>query len=120
MSPTEQDSLHHAINKIVEQRAQMALENNDPINLPDWLDVMVQSMADLILYAAPPEEHGRMLSYAVKSPARDCVCGKQKRRPQMKKVVDIDVPIEGPEFPPGAPEALARGCTCSPGNNKTA
>jgi len=26
---------------------------------------MVQSMADLILYAAPPEEHGRMLSYAV-------------------------------------------------------
>ena len=65
MAPTEEDSLHGAINKIVEQRAQTALENADPINLPDWLDQMVQSMADLILYAAPPEEHGRMLSYAV-------------------------------------------------------
>jgi len=36
----------------------------------------------------------------------------------MKKIVDIDVPIEGPEFPPGAPEALAPGCTCDPGKNK--
>jgi hypothetical protein len=65
MAPTEQNSLHRAINKLVEQRAQKALDNDDPINLPDWLDQMVQSMADLILYAAPPEEHGRMLSYAV-------------------------------------------------------
>jgi len=35
----------------------------------------------------------------------------------MKKSVDIDVPIDGPEFPPGAPEALARGCTCDQGKN---
>ena len=36
----------------------------------------------------------------------------------MKKIVDIDVPIDGPEFPPGAREALARVCTCDPGKNK--
>ena len=65
MAHTEKDCLHCAINKIVEERANKALDAETVINLPDWLDQMVQSMADLILYAAPPEEHGRMLAYAI-------------------------------------------------------
>jgi hypothetical protein len=36
----------------------------------------------------------------------------------MKKIVDFDVPLAGPELPPGAPEVLARGCRCDPVKNK--
>jgi hypothetical protein len=65
MPHTHKDCLHCAINKIVEERANKALETDEVINLPEWLDDMVLSVADLILYAAPPEEHKNMLAYAV-------------------------------------------------------
>ena len=44
--------------------------------------------------------------------------GDLNRAVKLSKTVDIDLPIDGPEVPPGAPEALARGCTCYPGKNK--
>jgi hypothetical protein len=59
------DCLHCAINSIVEERAQKMLDANGIINLPEWLDDMILSVADLILYAVPPEQHQNMLAHAV-------------------------------------------------------
>jgi hypothetical protein len=61
----EADCLHCAINRVVEERAHAVLDANEIINLPEWLDAMVLSVADLILYAAPPEQHQNMLAHAV-------------------------------------------------------
>jgi hypothetical protein len=48
MAHTEKDCLHCAINKIIEERAKRALDADTVINLPDWLDDMMFSVADLI------------------------------------------------------------------------
>jgi hypothetical protein len=65
MSHTVKDCLHCAINKIVERRAQEAFDTGAVINLPEWIEQMVESIADLILVAAPAEEHRNMLVHAV-------------------------------------------------------
>jgi hypothetical protein len=65
MPHTEADCLHCAMNRIVEERAEKVLDANAIISLPEWLDDMVLSVADLILYAAPPEQHQHMLAHAV-------------------------------------------------------
>ena len=67
MAHTEKNCLHCAINRIIEERAKRALDEDTVINLPDWLDNMMLSVADLILCAAPPEERRNMLAYAIAS-----------------------------------------------------
>jgi hypothetical protein len=65
MAHTKEDCLHCAVNKIIEQRAKRALDADAVINLPDWIDDMMLSVAELILYGAPPEERKNMLAHAI-------------------------------------------------------
>jgi hypothetical protein len=61
MADCESDCLHCAINKLVQERAAKCLKSGEVINLPAWAEAMAQSLADLIVVAAPSEERTRML-----------------------------------------------------------
>jgi hypothetical protein len=56
--------LHCAINKLVEQRLEHA-EKGQKIDLTDMAAKMAESLADLIVQAAPTEEQGKLLAYTI-------------------------------------------------------
>ena len=54
--------LCEAINDLVEQRLHDAFETGHTINVPDLALEITESLADLIVCGAPPEEAGRSLA----------------------------------------------------------
>jgi hypothetical protein len=64
MAHTETECLHCAINKLVEQRLEHA-EKGQKIDVTDMASNMAESLADLIVQAAPPEEQGKLLAYTI-------------------------------------------------------
>jgi hypothetical protein len=65
MADCKESCLHCAINDLVIERVKKCVDAGGRINLPDWAEDMAQSLADLILVAAPPEEHDRLLAHTV-------------------------------------------------------
>jgi len=63
MGDCESDCLHCAINKLVQERAEKCLKSGEVINLPAWAEAIAQSLADLIVVAAPSEERTRLLAH---------------------------------------------------------
>jgi hypothetical protein len=58
-------TLCEAINDLVEQCLQRAIETGEMINVPDLASEITESLADLIVTGAPPEEQPRLLDYVV-------------------------------------------------------
>jgi heptaprenylglyceryl phosphate synthase len=58
-------TLCEAINKLVEQRLRRALETGETINVPDLASEITESLADLIVTGAPPEEQPRLVDHVV-------------------------------------------------------
>ena len=52
-------NLCDAINDLVEQRLRDALETGHAVNVPDLASQMTESLADLIVCSAPPDEQLR-------------------------------------------------------------
>jgi dihydrofolate reductase len=61
----EMPNLCEAINDLVEERLRDALETGQIINVPDLASQMTESIADLIVCSAPPEEQPRMIAHVV-------------------------------------------------------
>jgi hypothetical protein len=53
-------NLYEAINNLVDQRLRDAFETGQIVNVPDLASEMAESLADLIVCSAPPEEQTRM------------------------------------------------------------
>jgi hypothetical protein len=64
MAHTEAECLHCAINKLVEQRLESA-GKGQKIDVTDMASNMAESLADLIVQAAPPEQQGKLLAYTI-------------------------------------------------------
>jgi hypothetical protein len=64
MAHTEGECLHCAINKLVEQRLESA-GKGQKIDVTDMASSIAESLADLIVQAAPPEEQGKLLAYTI-------------------------------------------------------
>jgi hypothetical protein len=58
-------TLCEAINKLVEQRLRRALETGETINVPDLASEITESLADLIVTGALPEEQPRLIDHVV-------------------------------------------------------
>jgi cytochrome P450 len=58
-------ALHEAINNLIEQRLRRALETGETVNVPDLAAEMTESLADLVVCGAPPEEQPRLIAYIV-------------------------------------------------------
>jgi hypothetical protein len=64
MAHTEAECLHCAINKLVEQRCEPA-QRGQKIDVTDIAAKIAESLADLIVQAAPPEEQGKLLAFTI-------------------------------------------------------
>jgi hypothetical protein len=71
------DNLYTAINNVVEQRLAEALATDMTINLPDWVNDVVNSLADMIALAEPGEQEDGIVDFAIER-LRELV--PQKRR----------------------------------------
>jgi heptaprenylglyceryl phosphate synthase len=58
-------TLCEAINDLVEQCLRRALETGETINAPDLASEITESLADLIVTGAPPEEQPRLIDHVV-------------------------------------------------------
>jgi cytochrome P450 len=56
-------NLCEAINKLVEEHLRRALKTGEIINVPDLASEMTESVADLIVCSAPPEEQPRLVDH---------------------------------------------------------
>src|SRR4051794_21690052 len=54
-----------AINGLVEERLRDAFETGHTINVPHLASEMTESLADLIVCGAPPEEQPRLIAHVV-------------------------------------------------------
>ena len=61
MPHTEANWLHCAIKKLIEQRCEPA-ERAQKIDVTDIAAKIAESLADLIVQAAPPEKQGNLLA----------------------------------------------------------
>ena len=57
--------LCEAINDLVEQRLREEFETGQIVNVPDLASEMTESLADLIVCSAPPEEQVRLIAHVV-------------------------------------------------------
>ena len=57
--------LCEAINNVVEKRLPRALKTGETINVPDLASEITESLADLIVCSAPPEEQPRLIAHVV-------------------------------------------------------
>jgi len=79
-------ALHDDINDLVEQRPRRALEAGETVNVPDLASEIVESLADLIVCSAPPEEVPRLIAHIVGElgrfikEKREAGCGRAARR----------------------------------------
>ena len=64
MPHTEASCLHCAINKLTEQRCEPA-ERAQKIDITDTATKIAESLADLIVQAAPPEKQRKLLAYTI-------------------------------------------------------
>lgn len=64
MAHTEAACLHCAINKLVEQRCEPA-GSGQKIDVTDIAAKIAESLADLIVQAAAPEEQGKLLAFTI-------------------------------------------------------
>jgi hypothetical protein len=55
------DCLHCAINDLVLEHAR----KDDPVDVTDIASRMAESIADLLLFAAPPEEQPRLMAHTL-------------------------------------------------------
>jgi hypothetical protein len=53
------------INSLVEKRLRQALKTREIINVPDLASEITESIADLIVCSAPPEEQPRLIDHVV-------------------------------------------------------
>jgi hypothetical protein len=58
-------NLYEAINNLVEQRLRDAFETGQIVNVPDLASQMTESLADLIVCSAPPEEQLRLIAHVM-------------------------------------------------------
>jgi cytochrome P450 len=58
-------SLREAINDLVEQRLQEATETGKFVDVPDLASEMAESLADLIVCSARPEEQPRLVTHVL-------------------------------------------------------
>jgi chemotaxis methyl-accepting protein methylase len=58
-------SLSEAINDLVERRLRRALETGEMINVPDLASEITDSLADLIVTSALPDEQPRLIDHVV-------------------------------------------------------
>lgn len=58
------NTLRDDINEVVAKRLQKAWANNEMVNVPDWVDELVQSLADVILQQ-DKAEHTRLVAHAM-------------------------------------------------------
>jgi hypothetical protein len=58
------ECLHCAINKLVEQRCEPA-QRGQKIGVTDIAANIAESLADLIVQAAPADEQGKLLAYTI-------------------------------------------------------
>jgi hypothetical protein len=58
-------NLCEAINDLVEQRSREAFETGHTINVPDLASEITESLADLIVCSAPPEEQLRLIAHVM-------------------------------------------------------
>jgi heptaprenylglyceryl phosphate synthase len=58
-------TLSEAINELVEQRLRRALDSGETINMPDLASEITESLADLIVIGAPPEEQPGLIAHVV-------------------------------------------------------
>jgi hypothetical protein len=58
-------NLYEAINGLVEQRLRQGIESGETINVPDLASEITESLADLIVCSAPPEEVPRLIAHVV-------------------------------------------------------
>jgi len=58
-------NLYEAINNLVDQRLRDAFETGQIVNVPDLASEMAESLADLIVCSAPPEEQTRLMAHVV-------------------------------------------------------
>jgi heptaprenylglyceryl phosphate synthase len=59
-----------AIDHLVEQRLRRALKTGETITVPDLASEITESLADLIVTGALPEEQPRLIDYVVSEPLR--------------------------------------------------
>jgi hypothetical protein len=55
------DCLHCKINKLVEEH----VENVDQVDVAELAAKMAESLAELILFGAPPDQHATLLAYTM-------------------------------------------------------
>jgi hypothetical protein len=65
MAECDADCLHCAINELVVQRLQKHLDDNTDADPTEMAVQMAQSLAEMIVHAAPPDEQARLLAYAL-------------------------------------------------------
>ena len=63
-------ALHDDINDLVEQRLRRALETGETVNVPDLASEMTESLADLVVCGAPPEEQQGLIAHIVEQLGR--------------------------------------------------
>jgi hypothetical protein len=61
----QEDCLHCAINTLVVKRLQKNLARNTAVDATAMAAALAQSLSDMIVHAAPPEERANLLAYAV-------------------------------------------------------
>ena len=65
MAHTEEaECLHCEINKLVEQRCESA-QRGQKIDVTEIAANIAETLADLIVQAAPPEEQGKLLAFTI-------------------------------------------------------
>ena len=77
-----------AINDLVEQRLRDAFETRHTVNVPDLASEMTESLADLIVCSAPPEEQSLLMAHVVEELGR---LVKEKREAGVGARVAVDV-----------------------------
>jgi hypothetical protein len=61
----EMPDLYEAINQIVEKRLRQAFETGEIINVLDLASQMTESLADLMICCAAPEEQPRLVAHVL-------------------------------------------------------
>jgi hypothetical protein len=60
-------NLCDAINDLVEKRLRDTFETGHTVNVPDLASEITESLADLIVCSAPPEEQSLLMAQSLKS-----------------------------------------------------
>jgi hypothetical protein len=66
--PSEDDfgnDLHQAINGLVMRRLMQMLRTGETVNVLEWVEHLVDALADLIVSASPREQRPRLIEHAI-------------------------------------------------------